>query len=373
MSRYDNSGNGGSSGDYENDTTVKLQKYATLRMEPEAVKTSSHEQYGSSFIVNFDAMEVVDGIVFQREDKPQTVKVFSTDKFFNLNPEDGLVYENFNEEDGYSGQMSAQDILDHPRVAGFSETFAGVDYFYKPLGVVIEEAGEIATNDELEVEVTDDGTIDLEDSSMLLSNKSWTRTFAKKLTEEGDGIINDNGKDGDERDENPKYDAHEWLATDEPTLRSQLEGRSLELWVTEEEMETEDGTQTYGTPNLLDVKTGNFVTIDNGISDGDSDSDADADGEKAAATDGGTKADSGTVESDTDSPETTDSPDSADDSSGLPDGVPDSLEKLIDYLARNDNGDVTAEDVRDFSEDEVENPDEIDWEAAAEEANQRAE
>jgi hypothetical protein len=375
MSRY-NGNNGGSNGgnndgDYD-DTTVKLQKYAALRLEPTGVNANSHQQYGTSFIANFDATEVIDGIVFQREDKPGTWKVFSAGKFFNLNPEDGLVYENFSEDDGYSGEMSAQDILDHPRVAGFSESFGGTDYFYTPVGVVIEEAGDIATNDNVEVETTDEPAIEVGESSMLLSNKSWVRTLAKKLTTEGDDIINDNGKSGDERGDNPKYDNHEWLSTENPSLRSELEDRTLELWVTEETNEWEDGEETtYTVPNLMDVKTGNFVTIDNGIGDSDTDASG-ADSDKAAATDGGTVTDSGSDSTGAASTESTDEPAmAADDKGGLPADVPDKLDDLIDYMARN--GETTPDEIRSFAEDEVENPDDIDWEAAANEANQRAE
>jgi len=288
MSRY-NGNNGGSNGgnndgDYEDDTTVKLQEYAALRLAPTGVTANRHQQYGTSFIANFEATEVVDGIVFQREDRPDTWKVFSAGRFFNLNPEDGLVYENFSETGGYSGEMSAQDILDHRRVSGFSETFGGTDYFYTPVGVVIEEADDIATNDSVGVETTDEPAIEVGGSSMLMSNKSWVRTFAKKLTVEGNDIIADNGEYGDGAD-NPKFDSHSWLTTEQPTLRDQLEGRTLELWVTEESMEVDDADedQTYSVPNLMDVKTGNFVTIDNGIESGDdSGADASADTDKAA-------------------------------------------------------------------------------------------
>lgn len=374
MSRY-NGNNGGSNGssndgDYD-DTTLKLQKYAALRLEPTGVNANSHQQYGTSFITNFDATEVIDGIVFQREDKPGTWKVFSAGKFFNLNPEDGLVYENFADDDGYTGEMSAQDILDHPRVAGFSETFGGDDYFYKPVGVVVEEAGDIATNDDLDVETTDEPAIEVGESSMLLSNKSWVRTLAKKLTSEGDDILNDNGKSGDERGDNPKYDNHEWLTTEDPSLRDELENRTLELWVTEETSEWDDGEETtYTVPNLMDVKTGNFVTIDNGISDGDAESSSDSSGQKAKATDGGTVSESSSDTTDTESTESPDEPSTSSDDGGLPANVPDKLEDLIDYASRNME-DASADDIRSFAEDEVANPDDIDWEAAADEANQR--
>ena len=373
MSRYNGSNNGSNgsnnNGDFEDDTTLKLQQYAALRLEATGLNASSHQNYGASFIVNFEGTEVIDGIVFQRDDKPGTWKVFSAGKFFNLNPEDGLVYENFDQESGYSGQMSAQDILDHPRVAGFSETFGGNDYFYTPVGVVVEEAGEIATNDDLEVETTDEPAIDVGDSSMLLSNKSWTRTLAKLVSAEGDGIINDN--EADNRDDNPKYDAHEWLTTDSPTLREELEGRTLELWLTEDTIDTDDGEIDFTSPNLMDTKTGNFVQIDNGIGGG-SDADAGDSSDKAAATDGGTTTESPTSSSSTESADTTDSPSNGDsDSAGLPEDVPEKLDDLIDYMARNGNTD--PDEIREFAEDEVEDADSIDWQAASVEAEQRAE
>jgi hypothetical protein len=370
MSRYNNSQNGNNSNnndsDYEDDKTLKLQPYAALRLTLSNLNEYTHNQYGTSFIVNYDDAEVLDGIVLQRDDKPGTWKIFSAGKFFNLNPEDGLVYEQFDEEAGYSGQMSAQDILEHPRVAGFSESAGGNDYFYTPVGAVIEEAGDVAVSDAVDVETTEGNAINVGSASMLLSNNSWVRTFAKKITSQGDGIINDNGMDPTPRGEdhnNPKYTSHDWLTTDSPTLRSELEGRTIELWVTEQTTTWDDGEETtYNVPNVMDTKTEEFVEIDN-------DEGADETGgsqAQPAATDGGTKAANQSDSSTTQSP---DSPSASSD--GLPENVPDKLDDLIDYMARN--GETSAEKVRDFAEDEVKNPDEIDWQAAAAEANRRAE
>jgi hypothetical protein len=367
MSRYDNSGNNGDGNDYDDQKTFKLQKYAAVRLSPTDLNASTHDQYGTSFIINFEDAAVIDGVVFRRDDKPNTWKIFSADKFFNLNPSDGLVYEKQSETGEYSNQMSAQDILDHPRVAGFSESFAGNDYFYTPVGVVIEEAGDIAVNNDLDLEI-EDGAILADDASMLLGNNSWVRTFAKKVTKMGDAVINDNGEDPTPRgepDKNPKYDDHDWLATEDPELREELEGRPMELWVTEETQEWEDGdTTTYEVPNLLDVGTGEFVNIDNDLSDDDSQSGS-PDSEKAAA-DGGTTTADASGSTDTESP---DEPSGASD--GLPSGVPDHLDNLIDYIARN-NDNPTAQDIRNFAENEVDNPDEIDWQAAAEVAQERS-
>jgi hypothetical protein len=386
MSRYNNSQNGGSNGgndnDYDDDDiTLKIKEYSTVRLTPDNANGFRHDQYGASFITNYSDAEILDGIVLRREDKPQTWNVYSADKFFNLNPEDGLVYENFDEGEGYTNEMSAQDILEHPRVAGHSTTGGTTDYYFEPVGVVIEAAEDIAIYDDADVETTDEPAIKVGSASTLLSNNSWVRTYAKKMAQEGDAVVNDNGEDPtprEEDDKNPKYNDFEWLATEDPTLRSELEGRTLELWVTRETTTFDDGEeQTYRVPNLMDTKTGNFVTIDNGISNGD---DAEADSDKAAATDGGTMAQSGSTDSATSSSSTTSSESSNDSSGtsddfsgGLPENVPDKLDDLIDYMARNaDDGEVAAGEVRSFAEDEVENSDDIDWEAAAEEATRRA-
>jgi hypothetical protein len=361
MSRYNNPQNGGDSdSDYDDDMTLKLQEYAAVRLTPKALNTSSHDQYGTSLISNYEDAAVLDGIVFQRDDKPQTWKVFSANKFFNLNPEDGKVYESFDEEDGYTGEMSSQDILDHPRVAGFSESFGGEDYFYTPVGAVVEAAGDIATNDELEVE-TEDGAIVVGGASMLTGNKTWVRTFAKKITEAGDSVVIDNGDAPTPRgepDTNPKYDDHDWLAED-VELDSDLEGRPIELWITETTETMDDGEEvTYSTPNVEDVKTGEPVNIDNSTDGSDA---TDADTEKAAATDGGTATQSGGGSTGTGSP---DEPGDADEG-GMPDGVPDKLEDLLGYFATNMESQA-ADDIREFAKDEVDDPDEVDWDAAAE-------
>jgi hypothetical protein len=368
MSRYNGGSSGGSNdgnNDYEDQRTVKLQQYTTISSDLSGIITSSHDQYGTSLIAKYNDFNVLDGIVFQRDDKPQTWKVFSPGKFFHLNAEDGLVYEDYDEDaEEYTGEMSAQDILDHPRIAGFSENFGGTDYFYQPIGVVIEASGDLVVDEDMltddEIETTQkEGVIPVGEASMFLGNKSWVRTYAKKISEEADGVINDV-----EGEDNPKYDAHEWLTTEEPTLRTELEGRTLELWITEETTQFEDGGEaTYEVPNLLDVKTDNFVTIDNGIN---SDHDSGTSSEKAAATDGGT-ATQDTTESDTESTETTDSPDDA----VLPDGVPDALDGVLDYMAKNDKTD--PDQIRSFAADEVNSPDDVDWEAAAEVAEERAE
>ena len=95
MSRYNQhsgSGTGSStSGDFD-DITLKLQKYSAIRVTGDRVNAFD-SQYGDKFIAGFDDVEILDGIVFQREDKLGTWKVFSPGKFFNVDPDTGKVYE----------------------------------------------------------------------------------------------------------------------------------------------------------------------------------------------------------------------------------------------------------------------------------------
>jgi len=372
MSRYNgsNSGSNGGSNDYD-DITLKLQKYAAVRVTDPRVNAFNSD-YGDRLVIGFEDLDVLDGVVFQREDKPGTWKVFGASKWFNMNPEDGLIYESYDPDaDEYQGQMSAQDILEHPRVLGFSETFGGDDYFYNPIGAVIEEGDDIALNDDIigteqglsesQVEQAREETIiPVGEVSMLLSNKSWVRTMGKKLTTDGDAFI---------ADDDQAYEKYNWYTNDDPELRPELDGREMELWITEEQNPGDsDGTHT--TPNLMDTKTGNFVTIDNGVeesSDGGDTQEAATDGGTATQSGGSTSTDTAASSSGGDQLPT----DSESDASGLPDDVPDVLDDLLDYFART-QGEATAEELREFAADEVDDPDAVDWEAAADAVATRA-
>ena len=385
MSRYNQhsgSGTGSStSGDFD-DITLKLQKYSAIRVTGDRVNAFD-SQYGDKFIAGFDDVEILDGIVFQRDDKLGTWKVFSPGKFFNVDPDTGKVYEQATPGDNgveYSNEMSAQEILNHPRVIGFSETFGGNDYFYTPVGAIVEGSGDIATNDDLEVKTTSDSIV-VGEVSMLLSNKSWVRALAKLITTDGDDIIakeeNDNGNMVSVTEN------HGWLTNMDPELRGGLGGREMELFIIEETAEFGDEEVQYTTPILLDGKTGERITLDNGESD-DSESESEdaaeseSEPEKAAATDGGAKAASTSDDSATASPDTTESADEpevadeaeSDDTESNADDF-EEIDDLIDYFARTD-GEVEPDELREFAEDEVDDLDSIDWEAAAAEVERRA-
>jgi hypothetical protein len=181
----------------------------------------------------------------------------------------------------------------------------------------------------------------------------------------------------------------------DPELRGGLEGREMELFIIEETAEFDDEEVQYLTPILLDAKTGERITIDNfdgDESESESESDtaseaedeADSEPEKAATADGGTQAASTSDDSATESTETTESPDNteaADEATSVSDESGDDTESnaddfeeiddLLDYFARTD-GEVEPDELREFSEDEVDDPDSIDWEAAAAEVERRA-
>ena len=391
MSRYNQhsgSGTGSStSGDFD-DITLKLQKYSAIRVTGDRVNAFD-SQYGDKFIADFDDVEILDGIVFQRDDKLGTWKVFSPGKFFNVDPDTGKVYEQATPGDNgveYSNEMSAQEILDHPRVIGFSETFGGNDYFYTPVGAIVEGSGDMATNNDLEVKTTSDSIV-VGEVSMLLSNSSWVRTLAKLITTDGDDIIAK--EEGDYGNMVSVTESHGWLTNMDPELREGIEGREMELFIIEETAEFDDEEVQYTTPILLDAKTGERITIDNFDGDDDDDDESVAEStsepEKAAATDGGAKAASTSDDSATESTETTESPDNteaADEATSVSDEAEsddtesnaddfEEIDDLIDYFARTD-GEVEPDELREFAEDEVDDLDSIDWEAAAAEVERRA-
>jgi hypothetical protein len=267
-------------------------------------------------------------------------------------------------------EMSAQELLDYPYVQTHDETFGGDDYYYTPVGVAVEQAEDVATNDELDVEVEDNGIV-VGDSSLMLSNKSWARKLAKLLTEQGDDII---AKDDDGQAVGEDYD---WLTTLEPDLREGIEGREMILFVKEDTFTPDDSDEaiTYTKPILLDAATEEAITLNN-ESDSEEGQDAESEPPKAAA-DGGPQAESGSGSTDTSSPEQTESPETTDDGSESTDenatgDVPEELEELVGYYARTDGTDTTVEDIRSMGEEEVEDPDSVDWDAVLAEVHERA-
>jgi hypothetical protein len=402
MTKYGSySGSTGSNDGNYDDITLKLQKFSSIRVEGDRVN-AFNGNYGDKFIAGFQNVAVTDGIVFQRNDKEDTWKVFGFGELGFTMLEDGRIVHlkgrdpdevDIGDDDG----LSAAEILAHPEVQGFSEKFGDDKYWYTPVGVAIEGdedtdgVEDSAVNDDLDVTMADDGAIEVGEVSMLLSNKSWVRKLAKFLTEQGDEMVEQVPRTNDDGDKiyddegnvemKDSTDDYGWLTTHEPDMRDQLDGREMELFVIEESWTPDDSDEeiTFTTPILLDAKTGERIGHDNDASDGDADesaADADSGTQQATATDGGSATQDTTTESDTtstDSPDATDTADGGDDGDELPDDVPGVLEEVIDYYSRTDGEDTTADEMREFASSDVDDPDAVDWEAAAEEARSRVE
>jgi hypothetical protein len=362
----DSSGTGGNSGDYDDETEIKLQNYATLALTGKRV-AAFNGNWGDKFIAGFDDTRVLDGVVLRRDDSHDTWKVFPLDKFKDIGVNEDGIPVDLSESDSVEDapEMSAQELLDYPYVQTHDETFGGDDYYYTPVGVAVEQAEDVATNDELDVEVEDNGIV-VGDSSLMLSNKSWARKLAKLLTEQGDDII---AKDDDGQAVGEDYD---WLTTLEPDLREGIEGREMILFVKEDTFTPDDSDEaiTYTKPILLDAATEEAITLNN-ESDSEEGQDTESEPPKAAA-DGGPQAESGSGSTDTSSPEQTESPETTDDGSESTGNVPEELEELVGYYARTDGTDTTVDDIRSMGEGEVEDPESVDWDAVLDEVHARA-
>jgi len=384
MPRYNqHSGSGTGTGNSEeyDDTTLKLQKYTTMRGTFDEVKLLNTD-YGDRILAKFNNVSVLDGVVMQRDDKPGTWKVFGFgDLGFNVG-DDGLVYESYDANtDEFNGEMSADEILSHPRVQGFSEGPFGSTgtLWYTPVGVVVEDGNDIAVNEDI-IDTPNTTEVPIGSVAMFLANRSWVRTLLKLVTESGNSVIetteNDKGRTV------PVTEDRGWLTIDEPSLREEIADRTIELFIIEESQtfEGDDEETTWSTPILLDSKTSERITIDNDAeesNDSDADESADAEPEKAAATDGGAAAaqPSGNQSStSTAAPEPSTEPDGDDtEADADADGaVPEVLDDLIDYFARTE-GEVTADEFREFAADEVDDPDAVDWDAAAAQVAESAE
>jgi hypothetical protein len=348
---HSGSGTGSSSSDQEyDDTTLKLQKYAAVRMTPRSLGHSQHDQYGESLIPGFEQGAVLDGVVFQRDDKPSTWKLFGFAEM-GFNVHDGKVYETYDAEaDEYSDEMTAQEVLDHARVQGFSESFGGNKYWYTPVGVVIESEGDAAVNTDV-VDEPDDPEIPIGDVAMFLGNTSWARTFAKLVSTGGHDII------AEPPDDEQTPDDHNWLTTEDPELREELDGREIELFLIEETATFDDDEEVeYTVPVLLDSATGERITLDNEESEEEAESDDGDSGSESAEQSEPEEGEAADEADDTDTSTNGDAPDASE--------FPGDVQDLIDYFQRQDK-EVTAEEFAEFAEGSVDDHDSIDWEAAA--------
>jgi len=275
MSRLNNSGNGSSDNDYDDDRVFKLTKFCQVAGDIDRLNQFTGD-YGQTAILGYENVEILDGMLYERSDDANKIKVFAWDDLYDRD-EDGDLPE---------------DLDPSTAPERKSEKVAGDTYRYELIDAAIE-----GRTDPVEV-----GSV-----TMFLSNSSASRTLMKTLTTAGQDAVTDPDDD------------FGWMLND-LVLRPELEGRRVIQFHVEDSWTPPGDTEevTYTAPVLLDYKTEERITIPNG-------DDEDSDTEQA---EGGSLGDSGG------------SDDTSDDSGGeAPSGVPDEADGLIDYFARTGEDD----------------------------------
>lgn len=301
---YDSNVSTGGDNDYD-DIILKLTAYTVINADIDRIN-AFNSSYGDKFLVGLENVEVLDGIVFQRKDKPDTYKLISFGELFDVDTDTGAVLDPDTGE-----ELTADEVMNHGKVQYFDEKFGGTTYEYDVVGVAIE-----ANNDE---------PIEVGEATMMLSNKGWVRKLAKILSAQGHDIIemteNENGR------EVPVSEGYGWLTTLEPTLRDGFEGRNVDLWVEQDSFtpDGEDEEVNFTAPIVVDTKSGEQVGIENGSNDGGGST-------TGNASSGST---SGSVGDDSGSDDTSDDTASAAGETEFSNEV----EELIDYFVRTDEDD----------------------------------
>jgi hypothetical protein len=223
MSRYNNSGgssNGDNDNDYDDDRVFKLTKYCQIRGEIDRLNQFTGD-YGQTGLLGYTDVEVLDGMLYQRVDDANKLKVFSWDSLYERD-------ENGDLPDDVSVDAAP------PRN---SEKVAGSTYKYELIDAAIEGETE---------------PVEVGDITMFLSNSSASRTLMKTLTTAGHNAIVD------------KDDEFGWMLSD-LSLRPELDEREVIHFHVQESF-TPDGESEsveYTAPVLLDGKTEERITIPN--------------------------------------------------------------------------------------------------------------
>lgn len=295
---YDSNVSTDGDNDYD-DIILKLTSYTVVNFDIDRIN-AFNSSYGDKFLVGLEDVTVLDGIVFSRQDKPDTYKVISLGELFDIDPESGAPLDPDSGE-----ELTADAIETHGKVQYFDESFGGTTYEYDVVGVAIE--------------ANDDDPIAVGESTMMLSNKGWVRKLAKILSDDGHDIIemttDENGN------EVPVSEGYGWLTTLEPSLRDEFEGRNLDLWVEEDSFtpDGEDEEVNFTAPIVVDTKLGEQVGIKNG-------------GDSGGSTTSNTSSGSSSDDSDT-SEATTTTPDVSDTD------FDSEVEELIGYFVRTNEDD----------------------------------
>lgn len=221
--RYSKSyeGNGSDNNTSENYDSPGLKMSSHTAVEIDEVTglgEYTHDEYGQSLIVDLGGVSVLDGILMERTDD-EKFKIFS--------PEDlGLERAMIESEDDVQTR--------HSTSAGKST------YTYELVGVALENAeGELGE------------PIEFGNATMFLPSGSKGRTMVERLAESGE----------EARSQNENWNStHNWLATSDPQLRTELEGRPVELFFKVEEYTNRDGDEkSFTKAVIIDQETGEPV------------------------------------------------------------------------------------------------------------------
>jgi len=283
---------GGGDGDYEERPRLSMNNYAIASFVVSDLSEYTGD-YGQNVYVNLDDVELMHGMFYDRTwEGPDGADDYD-DKMMKLFGFGDWFDTN---EDGTLAEEIDEKFINHR----ISEKFGSNKFPY--------EFVELVTEDEDPIEVGD--------MEMKLRNSTKNRTFLKVLTDQGHDVIDDKEND------------ISWVNENNMTLRDDILGRRIVLFFKETTW-TPDGQDepvTYTDAVVLDAETGAGVTIQNGSSDSDSSDDSS----------------SGTLGGD-------------DEDDGLPEGVPEDADDIIDFMART--GETDPDQVDNLVGDEAEDYD----------------
>jgi hypothetical protein len=222
---YGSNDNGNNSNDYDDNedrANLTLSRNTAVNGVLDSLGDYSHPEYGKSLIVDVNDVTVLDGIVMEKEDKDETYKVFSWDEFGFKRDEDGVP------------QVEEEDIPRRHKI-----NVAGNSHVYKTVGHAAEGRDDL------------DDEFWLDDVTMWMNVSSKSRTLAKILSVLGEAAVPDDGRWTDD---------YEWLRDGAGELRSELEGKEVELFFKEISYETEDDngdkvSRSYDQAVVMDVET----------------------------------------------------------------------------------------------------------------------
>lgn len=239
---YNAQGDSGSSSDIKDRDSMLLSNYAIITATIESVGVV--DKYGRSLVLNFDDVEVLEGVLAQRQDDETKMKVFGWSHWYERDDDGHLIP--FDEDSGITVDDLGRTVV----------TEAGNDKFKHTI-----EEGVLEGVDE---------PAEIGDRDLWLGNSKKARTMAKVLSEHGHDVV----------DEDNKQDDNEWLVAedeDEFSLREELQGRRIMFWfepVRIEPSENNDLDQAieFTDSVILDAETEAGITIKNADDDSGLDS-----------------------------------------------------------------------------------------------------